>query len=311
MPAERAGRRAGQAAAGRRTAGQQALAASQQQAARHEDLAASRARLRADCSRCSGLCCVVPAFAASADFAIDKPAGQPCQHLSQDSRCSIHDLLRQRGFPGCAAYDCFGAGQQVTQVTFGGQDWRQRPQLAAGLFAAFPVMRQLHELLWYLTEALALPLQPGDQLLAGLRSALASTQQLTRLDPAALAAVDLPRQREQVNGLLLRASELARGSQRGPDLRGADLAGRDFSGADLRGASLRGACLIGARLRGADLTLADFTGADVRGADLGGAALAGSLFLTRAQLDSAAGDRQTTLPAGLSRPPHWLSPARR
>lgn len=268
-------------------------------------------RLRADCSRCFGLCCVVPAFAASADFAIDKPAGQPCPHLSPDSRCSIHSRLRQRGFPGCAAYDCFGAGQQVAQVTFGGQDWRRRPELAAGMFAAFPVMRQLHELLWYLTEALALPLPPGDPLLAGLRGALASTQQLTRLDPAALAAVDLPRQREQVNGLLLRASELARDSLRGLDLRGADLAGRDFIGAELRGASLRGACLIGAALRRADLTLADFTGADLRGADLGGAALAGSLFLTQAQLDGAAGDRQTTLPAALSRPPHWLAPRRR
>ena len=43
--------------------------------------------LRADCTRCFALCCVAPAFAASADFAIDKPAGQPCPnptgHLPQ------------------------------------------------------------------------------------------------------------------------------------------------------------------------------------------------------------------------------------
>ena len=31
--------------------------------------------LRADCARCAGLCCVVPAFTESADFAIDKPSG--------------------------------------------------------------------------------------------------------------------------------------------------------------------------------------------------------------------------------------------
>ncbi|HEY6597232.1 MAG TPA: pentapeptide repeat-containing protein, partial [Asanoa sp.] len=37
-----------------------------------------RAELRADCTRCVGLCCVAPAFSASADFAIDKPAGRPC-----------------------------------------------------------------------------------------------------------------------------------------------------------------------------------------------------------------------------------------
>ena len=54
-------------------------------------------------------------------------------------------------------YDCFGAGQQVSQVTFGGRDWRQTPHAAKQMFEVFPVMRQLHELLWYLTAALAMP----------------------------------------------------------------------------------------------------------------------------------------------------------
>lgn len=109
-------------------------------------LAGHRVSLRADCARCVGLCCVAPAFSASADFAIDKDAGQPCPNLRGDFRCSIHDRLRQRGFPGCAVYDCFGAGQQVTQVTFGGQDWRT-PGVAAQMFAVFTIVRQLHELL--------------------------------------------------------------------------------------------------------------------------------------------------------------------
>jgi uncharacterized protein YjbI with pentapeptide repeats len=76
--------------------------------------------LRADCERCFGLCCVAPAFSASADFAIDKDAGCPCPNLQADFRCAIHDRLRQRGFAGCTVYDCFGAGQKVAQVTFGG-----------------------------------------------------------------------------------------------------------------------------------------------------------------------------------------------
>ena len=79
--------------------------------------------LRADCTQCFALCCMVPAFAASADFALDKPAGHPCPHLHPDSRCGIHAELRPRGFAGCAAYDCFGAGQRVSQVTVG-RDWR-------------------------------------------------------------------------------------------------------------------------------------------------------------------------------------------
>jgi len=32
----------------------------------------------------------------------------------------IHNDLRRHGFPGCAVYDCFSAGQQVSQVTFAG-----------------------------------------------------------------------------------------------------------------------------------------------------------------------------------------------
>src|SRR5713226_2404417 len=89
-----------------------------------------RLELRADCERCFALCCVAPAFSASADFAIDKDAGEPCPNLTTDFRCSIHSRLRNKGFPGCAVYDCFGAGQKVSQVTYEGKDWRHAPRTA-------------------------------------------------------------------------------------------------------------------------------------------------------------------------------------
>jgi uncharacterized protein YjbI with pentapeptide repeats len=264
-----------------------------------------RGSLRADCRRCVGLCCVAPAFSASADFAIDKAAGQPCPNLRADFRCAIHSRLRERGFPGCAAYDCFGAGQKVTQVTFAGRDWRRTPRVAAPMFAAFATMRQLHELLWYLTEALDLP--AARPLHAALRTALQETERLSDGSPDDLAALDVAAHRREVNALLLRASELARAraGRRGVDRAGADLAGRKLAGADLRGANLRGALLVGADLRRADLRGADLTGADCRGADLRGADLSGSIFLTQSQLDAARGDRRTRLPASLSRPAHW------
>ena len=267
--------------------------------------AGQRRSLRADCGRCAGLCCVAPAFTASADFAISKAAGQPCPNLRPDFRCSIHDRLRPQGFSGCAAYDCFGAGQQVTQVTFGGQDWRRNPAIAGQLFGAFTVMRQLHELLWYLTEALTL--QQAGPVHDELRRALADTGQLTQNGAAALAELDVTALRQQINPLLLRASELARAGARGSaaDFRGADLTGKDLRRASLGGASLRGACLIGADLSGAELRLADFTGADLRGADLSGADLAASIFLTQSQVDAASGDAATRLPPSLTRPPHW------
>jgi uncharacterized protein YjbI with pentapeptide repeats len=261
--------------------------------------------LRADCERCFGLCCVAPAFAASADFAIDKAAGQPCPHLRQDSRCGIHGQLRQRGFPGCAAYDCFGAGQKVAQVTFGGRDWREAPHTARQMFDVFTVMRQLHELLWYLTEAATLP--AARPLHGDLRRAAGEIEQLTRAGADALLGLDVPARRERLVALLLRASELARSGLRhaGTDYRGADLVGADLRGADLSGASLRGSCLVGADLTGANLTGADFTGADLRGASLRGADLTGAIFLIQPQLDAAAGDAGTRLPARLAQPAHW------
>ncbi|MFG1780064.1 pentapeptide repeat-containing protein [Micromonospora sp. NPDC049048] len=271
--------------------------------------------LRADCARCFGLCCVAPAFSASADFAIDKPAGRPCPNLGADSRCGIHADLRDRGFPGCTVFDCFGAGQRVAQVTFGGRDWRDAPQTAALMFDTFAVMRPLHELLWYLTEALAT--RPAQPLRDELSVAYDETQRLTREPAETLRALDVDAYRGRVNPLLSRAGDAARsrGGRPGVDRRGAHLLGVDLRRADLRRANLRGALLIGADLRGVELGLADLTGADLRGADLRGADLSASLFLHQAQLDAARGDGRTALPPGRTRPGHWsplsLTPLRR
>ena len=265
-----------------------------------------RSSLRADCARCFGLCCVAPAFSASADFAIDKDAGQACPNLRPDFRCAIHDRLRQKGFPGCTVYDCFGAGQKVAQGTFGGRDWRRTPHLAAQMFQVFTIMRQLHELLWYLTEALTL--QPARPLHGALGLALDETERLTQQDAGALAELDVVAHQRAVNTLLLRASELARAGARrnGGDLRGADLAGKDLKGADLsatnlievslRRANLEGAdlnnsglidaVLRDANLKGANLSEADLFGADLSNADLAGADLSESR-LTRAILTGA------------------------
>jgi Pentapeptide repeats (8 copies) len=250
--------------------------------------------LRADCSRCVGLCCAGPAFAASADFAIDKPAGQPCPNLRADFRCGIHDRLRESGFPGCTAYDCFGAGQRVT-AAFAGTTWRD-PAVAPRMFAAYAVARDLHELLWYLTQARDLaPALDLDEVFARTER-LASTVDATAAEVAA--------HRDDVRTLLRRTSEAVR-DPAGPDYAGADLIGRRLRGADLRRADLRGAYLIGADLRAADLGLADLIGADLRGADLRGADLGTAIFVTRPQIGSANGDARTVLPPMLEHPSHW------
>jgi len=274
---------------------------------------------------------VVPAFTRSADFAISKPAGQPCPNLGTDSRCAIHAGLRDRGFGGCAAYDCFGAGQQTVQVTFGGRDWRSSPGLTAEMFAAFGVLRPLNELRWHLAQAAEL-LSPGGPagslsaigaLREELSEALRAAQGYASETPEMLIELDITAHRDTVGDLLRRVSAAVRTAfaPGGQDLRGADLAGADLrpagphgaaprgpdrGGTNLRGASLRGALLIGADLTGADLAWADLTGADLRGARVGGADLSGALFLSRNQAGSALGDARTRLPAALPRPVHWV-----
>ncbi|MFI6932209.1 pentapeptide repeat-containing protein [Streptomyces sp. NPDC050287] len=267
---------------------------------------AEAAGLRGDCERCFGLCCVALPFAASADFAIDKQAGKPCPNLRGDHRCGIHAELRTRGFTGCTVYDCFGAGQKVSQLTFGGQDWRTGSREQVRRMAdVFPVVRQLHELLWYLTEALTLP--AARPVVADLRRALRKTEELTRQTPEELLALDVGAHRQEVNVLLLRTSELARAGTGGrkKNRRGADLMGARLRGADLAGADLRGAYLIAADLTGADLRGADLIGADLRDADLTDADLTGAFFLTQPQLNAAKGGPGTRLPESVSRPVHW------
>jgi uncharacterized protein YjbI with pentapeptide repeats len=230
--------------------------------------------LRADCSRCLGLCCVAQVFATSADFAFDKPAGVACRHLDPDTRCGIHDRLRQAGMRGCVAYDCFGAGQHVTQVTLARVDWRESPGTAERMFGAFTVMRQLHELAWHLTEALALETtRPAH---AELRAALDEIEALTGEPAEALLTADVAGRREAVAALLGKASELAR--------------------ADVEG---------GPRRRERDRRGADLAGADLRGADIRGADLRGALFVTRSQLEAATGDTATLLPSQFAPPAPW------
>ncbi|MFI6335677.1 pentapeptide repeat-containing protein [Streptomyces sp. NPDC050535] len=265
--------------------------------------------LRADCGECFGLCCVALPFSRSADFAIDKSAGKPCPNLRTDSRCGIHTELREKGFTGCTVYDCFGAGQKVSQITYGGRDWREGTrEQARQMFEVFPVVRQLHELLWYLAEALTLP--AARPLYADLRRTLDRTELLTRRTPEELGELDVGAHRQEVNVLLLRTSELMRaGTGRGKkkDRRGADLMGARLKGADLRGADLRGAYLIAADLTGADLRGADLIGADLRDTDLTDADLTGAFFLTQPQVNAARGGAGTKLPGSLTRPGHWTA----
>lgn len=258
--------------------------------------------LHADCAQCFALCCVALPFARSADFAIDKPAGTPCRNLDGFA-CSIHDHLQPAGFPGCATYDCFGAGQRIAQQTFDGRNWRAHPEVAEAMFAAFATMRHLHELLWYVDAALRWP--KAEQVHAELRTARADVEHAAAGGADQLAEVDVNILREMTAPLLRRASSCVRGN-RAPDHSGSDFTGADLRSTNLRDADLRNARLLGADLRDTDLGRADLLGADLRNADIRGADLSETLYLTQSQVGATRGDQRTKIPAALRRPAHWI-----
>jgi hypothetical protein len=98
-------------------------------------------------------------FDKSAWFAFDKPAHVPCPKLAAASTCTSHATLESDGQAGCAAYDCYGAGQRTCRL-FGGSSWRDSAGRATAMFATFRRLEQLHELRWLLHEAGRLALRP-------------------------------------------------------------------------------------------------------------------------------------------------------
>lgn len=268
-----------------------------------------RQSLQADCQSCFGLCCTALNIVASSDFAINKPAGTPCPNLQDNYSCHIHSQLRETGFKGCTVFDCLGAGQQVSQVTFHGQDWRQSREHADKMFHVFPIMEQLYEMIAYVAEALSY--QVDNMLYEQLLAQLKHLQQTIAQDADTLLALDMVAIRMPINALLLQTSEQIRQhsvkgkASRNLNQRGADWMGKNLKGKDLRATDLRGSYLIAANLQDANLQGVDFIGADLRDANLRGADLSTSLFLTQMQINAAQGDRSTKLPSYINRPAHW------
>ena len=273
--------------------------------------APERPSLRPNCASCFALCCTAFGFSRSADFALDKPAGTACSNLSADFSCTIHESLRPRGFRGCTVFDCFGAGQTVSQGLFGGQSWREHPETQTRMFSAFGIVRQLHEMLWYLAEAQVRAFDPDLAARAAqLRHLIAQAVQRELPD---LLSLDMQDLHSQVRLTLMDISEDVRApyfaagrDHLEPALQpGADLMGQSLQFRQLCGADLRGAYLIAADLRGSDLSGTDLLGADLRDARLDGADLSRALYLTQPQINAASGSVTTRLPPEVSTPAHW------
>ncbi len=257
--------------------------------------------LRIACADCYGYCCTALCFFKTDGFPLDKPPGTPCRNLLPDFRCRVHDQLSKRGWKGCRAYDCLGAGQAAARLY--GQDWREAPATASEQFEVFLTLCRLHQIGWHLLEALQL--LPAEPLWAALEGQLVENQRLAGQPAGALAGMELSAHCSEVNPLLKRAA--ARTMQAaGTGKRCADGVGKRFRGR-LDGMDFSLAPLIAASFAGCTLYGVNLLGADLRDADLSDADLRGVFFLTQGQLNAAKGNRNTLLPPGLSHPPHWES----
>jgi hypothetical protein len=138
---------------------------------------------------------VVHPFYSVQGFAFDKPAHSACRHLTLENRCHVHSELSLRGFPGCVVFDCYGAGQRVTQELFAGVSWRTSNETAAKIFAAYEICLALHRLMAMLTlaEPVASPMHK-----ARMRLKRRQLDELCRSDETKAGSLDIARVQNEV-----------------------------------------------------------------------------------------------------------------
>lgn len=199
-------------------------------------------------------------------------------------------------------------------MTYGGQGWRANPSSSKEMFDVFLIMRQLHEICWYLYETSSFDLPTS--LIKKVQQLLAETERVTEAPPCEVLSFDLFMHHSRVSSLLRDVSEHIRDYMRQAQAVNVNAIlntkqKKEFIAADLRKKELRctdfrGCLLIATNLEEANLSGADFIGADLRDANLRGANLSQSIFLTQSQINGAKGDSRTLLPSTLLQPPHWL-----
>lgn len=169
-----------------------------------------RPDLVSDCRSCDALCCVATSFDASEDFAISKAAGAACPHLA-DHRCTIHGRLTERGFLGCAIYDCYGAGPKITRAfPLACSSERRRN-------AAFMTMRIIHELLWQLLAARRLCPNAQPDLAAELAREISALEALARAPTSVPDAAALEPHECHARALLRRLGQCLREAGEPPE----------------------------------------------------------------------------------------------
>ena len=67
-----------------------------------------------DCDNCDALCCIAPDIVAN-DY--KKPKNTVCDYLkTEEKKCGIYNERIKHGFSCCIQFECYGAGQAVTEL---------------------------------------------------------------------------------------------------------------------------------------------------------------------------------------------------
>ena len=260
-------------------------------------------KLKIDCKKCSGLCCVALYCTKTDGFPANKEAGTPCKHLDSDFCCKIHSRLADKNYKGCLAYDCFGAGQRTTQLYLQDGTWKASSEQKGKLFQIFMIVYQLHQMLWYLVEAFTLT---SDELLKSTIDLLISeSEQMVQQPMDHIAMLDLSEYRLNVNNVLKQISTDISSNDTSNQFHGLNYLGRNFKKANLDKKNFSMSFMIAANLSGCSLWKTNFLGADLRDANIKNADLSNSIFLTQMQINSAIGNSNTKIPINLTRPATW------
>lgn len=257
-------------------------------------------RFKLDCSKCSGLCCTALFFSDIDGFPYEKPASIPCRHLTNDFMCDAHADLEQNGWKGCRSYDCFGAGNYVTDILYQGKTWKDDASSKQDIFSVFLIVYQLHQMLFYLCIAAMLANQRSyrHQIARYINEIIALCNRSEDLKH-----LDIEELRGRINPLLKQAyidvkpftEKKKRFYHFNESLQNQKLCYEDFSMS----------YLIGSDLSGSDLYGTCFLGTDVRDVKVMDCDLSNCIYLTQGQLNTMIGNQQTRIPWFFTRPSNW------
>lgn len=254
------------------------------------------------CHECCGLCCIALCFFKMDGFPEDKCAGVACSHLQSDTMCDVHAALAVKGYRGCIGYDCFGAGQYVTQHLYHGTLSFEKPRQREELYAVFLLVYQLFQIRYFLEETLCISIV--QQYHSQAIHLLCEAEEICAGSRKRLLQFDIDDYHTRVSTILKKASrQLTDYLNSLPITK--PLLNKTWHHHDFRGCDLSMSLLIQTTFDTCLFAGTNVLGADTRDCQFLNCDLRDAVFLTQSQLNHAKGDHRTRLPAHLQYPPTW------